>query len=90
MPKPKTLDLRRQVAERLKQTGTSQRRLAELSDIGQNKISEWLSGKHDLYGDRLARVLNALGPPRLTWPKLMHPPEATAGDISDEARQDTP
>ena len=69
-PKEPT-DLRQFVAARMDATGTSQRELARRSNIGHDKISLWLRGKCDLYGDRIHRILDALGPPRMTWPKRL-------------------
>ena len=72
MPMPrKQLDLREIVRKRLAETGTSQRELARRADVGQDKISLWLRGRCDLYGGRLNRILNALGPPKMTWPLRM-------------------
>jgi transcriptional regulator with XRE-family HTH domain len=55
------MDLRRIIKAEVEKQGLTQDRLGELTGLLQHRLSEYLSGKRDMTGENLQKILGALG-----------------------------
>ena len=54
------MDFRKTIKDELTRRGMTQSRLAELADMMIPRVSDYLRGKRDVYGETLERMLKAL------------------------------
>lgn len=55
------MDIREIISDRMGELGTTQRQLQALTGVHQVRISDYLTGKRDMNGDNVAKLLEALG-----------------------------
>ena len=55
------MDFRQIISDRMRELGMTQRRLQALTGVHQVRISDYLTGKRDVYADTLQKMLAALG-----------------------------